>query len=136
LEFGLQGTAYQEVFGPAEEAAPGAQSALQEKLDQHRKRETSTQRVGVSPHAPYTVSKPLYEGVRDYARRESLPMTAHIAESGDETLFVRDGTGPFAASHGKRNIAVVARHVRPVAYLDTLGLLGPDMLAVHAIETD
>ena len=136
LEFGLQGIAYQEVFGPAEEAAPGALSALQEKVDQHRKRETSTQRVGVSPHAPYTVSKPLYEGVRDYARRESLPMTAHIAESGDETLFVRDGTGPFAAAHGKRDIVVVARHARPVAYLDKLGLLGPDMLAVHVIEID
>ena len=29
----------------------------------------------------------------------SLRMTAHIAESRDETLFVRDGEGPFADGH-------------------------------------
>jgi 5-methylthioadenosine/S-adenosylhomocysteine deaminase len=136
LEFGLQGIAYQEVFGPAEDAAAGALSALREKVDRHRKQQSATQRVGVSPHAPYTVSKDLYEGVRDYARGEGLRMTAHIAESGDETMFVRDGLGPFAAAHSRRGIPVVARHCLPIAYLDRLGLLGPDMLLVHAIEMD
>jgi 5-methylthioadenosine/S-adenosylhomocysteine deaminase len=94
LEFGLQGVAYQEVFGPAEAAAPEALRGLQEKVKVHRRQETLTQRVGVSPHAPYTVSKKLYESVRDYARHEGLRMTAHIAETGDETLFVQDGAGP------------------------------------------
>ena len=135
LEFGLQGIAYQEVFGPAETAAPEALRALQEKVEVHRRQETSTQRVGVSPHAPYTVSKRLYESVRDYARHDGLRMTAHIAESHDETLFVQDGAGPFAESHRKRSIDVVARGCPPVEYLGRLGLLGPDMLLVHAVET-
>jgi 5-methylthioadenosine/S-adenosylhomocysteine deaminase len=136
LEFGLQGVAYQEVFGPAAAAADEALRGLQEKVERHRQQESGTQRVGVSPHAPYTVSKPLYERVRDYARREGLPMTAHIAESRDETSFVRDGAGPFAESHRKRGIDVVPRGWSPVVYLDRLGLLGGDMLLVHAIETD
>jgi 5-methylthioadenosine/S-adenosylhomocysteine deaminase len=136
LEFGLQGIAYQEVFGPAEESADGALSALRQKVQENQKRETLTQRIGVSPHAPYTVSSRLYEGVRDYARGEQLRMTAHIAESLDETIFVREGNGPFAAAHRKRDIAVRARGCSPVEYLGQLGLLGPDMLAVHAIETD
>jgi cytosine/adenosine deaminase-related metal-dependent hydrolase len=136
LEFGLQGVAYQEVFGPAKDTAPEALQALREKVEHHRKKETSTQRIGLSPHAPYSVSPTLYEGVRDYARRDGLRMTAHIAESNDETLFVRDGVGPFAEAHGKRGIAVIARGCSPLAHLDRLGLLGPDMLLVHAIETD
>ena len=135
-EFGLQGIAYQEVFGPAEGMAAEALRGLSEKVSLHRRRESGTQRIGVSPHAPYTVSKSLYTAVRDYARREGLRMTAHIAESRDETAFVRDGTGPFAESHVRRSIEVVARGCLPIAYLDRLGLLGPDMLLIHAIETD
>jgi len=136
LEFGLQGVAYQEVFGPAQSTAAEALRGLKEKVERHRKQETSTQRIGLSPHAPFSVSLALYEGVRDLARRDGLRMTAHIAESADETSFVRDGAGPFAEAHRKRGIEVVARGCSPVAHLDRLGLLGPDMLLVHAIETD
>ena len=134
LEFGLQGIAYQEVFGPAETAAPESMKGLQAKVDAHRQLETETQRIGVSPHAPYSVSESLYKSVRDYARRERLRMTAHIAESSTEVAFVRDGDGTFAESHRKRGIPIVARHCSPIAYLKNLGILGPDMLLVHAIE--
>src|SRR5678816_2138707 len=77
-----------------------------------------------------------YEGVRDYARREGLRMTAHVAESEEETLFVHDGSGIFASRHQARSIPVVARGCLPLTYLDHLGLLGPDMLLVHAIEAE
>jgi cytosine/adenosine deaminase-related metal-dependent hydrolase len=136
LEYGLQGIAYQEVFGPDEAVAAEALNGLRGKVESQRLRESATQRIGVSPHAPYTVSKSLYEGVREYVRGEGLRMTAHIAESLDETQFVRGGTGPFAERHAKRNIRVVPRRCSPVAYLDSLGLLGEDMLLVHAIEAD
>jgi 5-methylthioadenosine/S-adenosylhomocysteine deaminase len=136
LEFGLQGVAYQEVFGPAEATAAEALRGLREKVEHHRKQETVTQRVGLSPHAPFSVSPTLYEGVGEYARQEGLRMTAHIAESPDETLFVRQGAGPFAEFHRRRGIEVIARGCSPVAHLDRLGLLGPDMLLIHAIETD
>jgi 5-methylthioadenosine/S-adenosylhomocysteine deaminase len=136
LEFGLQGVAYQEAFGPADETAAEALRTLQGKVEHQRKQETVTQRIGLSPHAPFSVSPTLYEGVREYARHEGLRMTAHIAESPDETLFVRQGSGPFAEAHRKRGIEVIARGCSPVAHLDRLGLLGPDMLLVHAIETD
>lgn len=135
-EFGLQGVAYQEVFGPADAVAAESLRGLQTKVQGYRTQETDSQRIGISPHAPYTVSKTLYERARDFARSERLPMTAHIAESHEETFFVRDGAGHFAEAHRKREIAVTPRHVLPVAYLDSLGLLGPDMLLVHAIETD
>jgi len=135
-EFGLQGIAYQELFGPAESAAAESMKGLVSKIDRHRVEESATMKIGVSPHAPYTVSRPLYEAVRDYARKESLRMTAHVAESRDETGFVRDGAGPFAAAHKKRGIEVTARQCMPVAYMDVLGILGPDMLLVHCVEAN
>ena len=135
-EFGLQGIAYQEVFGPAESAVAESMKGLEGKIDRYRIEETETMRIGVSPHAPYTISRPLYQAVRDYARKERLRMTAHVAESHDETLFVRDGAGPFAAAHAKRGIEVTARGCTPVAYLDSLGVLGSDLLLVHGVEAD
>jgi cytosine/adenosine deaminase-related metal-dependent hydrolase len=136
LEFGLRGVAYQEVFGPAEDMAAESLRGLQGKVAAYRSQATETQRIGISPHAPYTVSKRLYELVRDFARAENLPMTAHIAESSEETKFVRDGQGHFADAHRKRGIEVTARHLSPVPYLDSVGLLGPDMLMVHVIEAE
>jgi len=135
-EFGLQGIAYQEVFGPADSVAAESKQGLAEKVSRYRPDESATMKIGVSPHAPYTVSRPLYALVRDYARKEGLRMTAHVAESRDETGFVRDGAGPFAAAHTKRGIDVTARHCMPVAYLESLGLLGPDMLLVHCVEAN
>jgi len=63
-------------------------------------------------------------------------MTGHVAESGDETLFVRDGAGPFADAHARRGIAVTPRRCTPLGYLESLELLGPDMLIAHAVEAD
>jgi len=135
-EFGLQGIAYQEVFGPDPSVVTESMKGLGGKVDRFRTDESETMKIGVSPHAPYSVSRPLYEAVRDFARKESLRMTAHVAETRDETGFVRDGAGPFAAAHSKRGIEVTPRRCMPVAYMDSMGLLGSDMLLVHCVEAN
>ena len=135
IELGLRGVAYQEVFGPATEQADVAMNDLEDRVRRARDRETRTQRVGVSPHAPFTVSETLYERVRDLAASQSLPVAVHIAESENEATFVREGTGPFADSWTSRDIPVVAHGTGPVGYLDGLGLLGEETLAIHAIQS-
>jgi 5-methylthioadenosine/S-adenosylhomocysteine deaminase len=135
-EFGLQGIAYQEVFGPAHAQAADALRGLQQKVDEYRKDETGTLRVGVSPHAPYTVSETLYKGVNEFARREDLRITTHIGESEDEGMFVRWGAGVFAERWSRRGIAVEPPGCSPVSYLNGLGLLRPETLLVHAIDLE
>jgi aminodeoxyfutalosine deaminase len=135
-EFGLQGIAYQEVFGPAESQISESLTALQAKIDLYRTDETETLRIGISPHAPYTVSAKLFRAVNDYSQREGLSLTTHIAESPEEGLFVRKGQGPFAESHRRRGIEVTAAGCSPIAYLDGLGLVHPDMLLIHAVDID
>ena len=135
-EFDLQGIAYQEVFGPAEAQADESLSGLTKKIDAYRSNQTETQRIGVSPHAPYTVSAKLFRDVNDYARHEDLRLTTHIAESKEEGLFVRQGAGPFAERLRQRGIPVTAQGCSPIAYLDRLGLLRPEMLLAHTIDLD
>ena len=135
-QFGLQGIAYQEVFGPAESQADEAIADLQKKIDAYRPAQTDTLRVGVSPHAPYTVSPKLFQAVNRFAEQESLRMTTHIAESEDEGMFVRWSAGVFAKRWAERGIALVPAGCSPLAYLDGLGLLRPEMLLVHAINLE
>ena len=135
-EFGLRGVAYQEVFGPAVSQCDEAMAGLRKKIDAYRRDENDTLRVGVSPHAPYTVSRKLFCALNDYARDQGLRLTTHIAESNEEGRFVREGTGPFADNHRKRGIDVTPARCTPLAYLDGLGLVRPEMLLVHAIDLE
>jgi cytosine/adenosine deaminase-related metal-dependent hydrolase len=135
-EYGLQGVAYQEVFGPADIQADEALAGLSRKIDNCRPGETPTRRVGVSPHAPYTVSATLFAAVNEYARRENLRVTTHIAESQDEGMFVRWGAGVFAERLAERGIAMVPAGCSPVEYMDRLGLVRPEVLLVHVIDLE
>ena len=134
--YGLQGIAYQEVFGPAENQVEESLSRLRQKVEKHRRDETETLRIGVSPHAPYTVSAKLFRAVNEFARSEGLRLTTHIAESQEEGMFVRWGAGPFAERWLERGIPVEPPGCSPVAYLDSLGLIRPEMLLVHAIDLE
>jgi 5-methylthioadenosine/S-adenosylhomocysteine deaminase len=135
-EFGLQGIAYQEVFGPSEDQLDEAVTALIKKVDGFREDETDTFRVGVSPHAPYTVSSKLYEAVNWYAQQDNLRLTTHIAESEDEGIFVRSAAGVFADRWKKRGIPLNPAGCSPLAYIDGLGLLRPETLLIHAIDLE
>ena len=136
VEFGLRGVAYQEVFGPAEDTALAASQELESKVCRWRQQEETIRRIGVSPHAPYTVSTSLYRKVRDLAMRENLPVALHLAESAAEGDFVRTATGPFADHLRRRDIPVVARGLSPIGYLDGLGVLGDRTLIIHAVDCD
>ncbi len=135
-EFGLQGVAYQEVFGPAESRCDAAIAELMAKVDALRGDETDTLRVGVSPHAPYTVSARLYRAVNDYAQRERLRLSTHIAESEEEGMFVRWGAGVFAERWSERGIEFTPPGCSPVEYIDRLGLVRPETLLIHAIDLE
>src|ERR1041385_2263887 len=135
-EFGLQGVAYQEVFGPSESQVEEAVTDLIKKIDEFRDDETDTLRVGVSPHAPYTVSAKLYEAVNWYAQQDNLRLATHIAESEDEGMFVRRGAGHFAERWTERGIPLTSGGCSPLAYIDGFGLLRPETLLVHAIDLE
>lgn len=99
-----------------------------------RTRETELVRIGISPHAPYTVSDRLYALATDLARAEGLPIAAHAAESHAEHLLVTRGAGPFADRLRERGIATPPRARSTIALLDELGVLAMQPLLIHCVQ--
>ncbi len=133
---GGRGIAYQEVFGPDPTQARASLAELECALERLGAYASARLRVGVSPHAPYTVSERLYHAVGDLARREGLPVAIHLAESREETAFVREGAGPFADALRARGISITAPGCSPVQYLVRLGVLERGTLCIHCVQVD
>jgi len=134
---GGRGVIYQEVFGPDPARCERSMSELVAAVEGLSPLASDRLRLGVSPHAPYTVSAPLYRAVADFARTERLPIAVHLAESREEVEFVRHGRGPFAEALRARGIAVDARRLSPVAYLLQLGVLASgNCLTIHCVQVD
>ncbi len=103
-------------------------------------------RVGVSPHAPYTVSAAALLAVSGLARQHGWPVAAHLAESGAELDFLANGNGDIAkfmgtvlGLDGPLRPAVLG--AGPLAYARAGGLLpeaedsdGPEVLLVHGAQ--
>lgn len=137
VESGLKAVCFQEEFGPDPAQAPEALARLEAKLDALGARTEGTRvRVGVSPHAPYTLSDALLEGMVAQAAARGLPLSIHVAESEAEVAFVRDGEGPFAAWHRGRDIGVRARGVSPYRHLVERGALdgAAPVLLAHGVQ--
>jgi 5-methylthioadenosine/S-adenosylhomocysteine deaminase len=136
FRLGGRGIAYQEVFGPDPAQLETSLEGLKERIHDLRKFTSFHAGLGVSPHAPYTVSAPLYRAVARYAAGDGLPMAVHLAESKEELVFVRDGVGPFAAAWADRGIPVEAHRMSPVQFLHSLGVLRLGTLCIHTVQLD
>jgi cytosine/adenosine deaminase-related metal-dependent hydrolase len=134
LAAGMRGVVYHEVFGPAPSQADAALAGLRERVDTLRRRQTDLVAVGVSPHAPYSVSDELFAAVASYARAEALPLAVHAAESAAEEALVRDGAGPFADGLRGRGIDSPPRAPTTVALLGRTGVLACAPLLIHAVR--
>lgn len=135
-ELGGSGVAYQEVFGPDPGQVAESVGGLRAAVAALRPVETPRARLGLSPHAPYSVSGPLYAEVARLAEAEGLPLAVHVAESAAESALLTDGTGGFAAAWERRGIVPPAAGVTPVEWLERHGVLGPRTLCIHAVRVD
>jgi cytosine/adenosine deaminase-related metal-dependent hydrolase len=135
-DLGLRGIVYQEAFGPDAKLAREQFEKLYEKLARLRAYESTLVRLGVSPHAPYTVSAPLLELITELALAEKLPLMMHAAESAAESEFMLRGRGPFADGLERRGIEWRAPGVSTIQYLAKLGVLRAKPLLAHCIRVD
>jgi 5-methylthioadenosine/S-adenosylhomocysteine deaminase len=136
-ETGGSGVAYQEVFGPHPDQSEQSLSTLREKVKAAGRWVGNRVHIGVSPHAPYSVSGPLFRAVAVWARSEGLPLAVHIAESRAETELLANGSGPFADAWRARGIPLPRPSgLSPVAWLAEHAVLREGTLCIHAVQVD
>lgn len=89
--------------------------------------------VGLSPHAPYSTVPELLRRSAAAARARGWRLSTHVAESAEEFEMFQHRRGAmfdWLARNGRDPSDCGG--VSPVQHLARYGLLGPDLLAVHA----
>lgn len=133
----LRGISYQEnSFALDENVADERFAELKEKVARNCEFATDCARVGITPHAPYTVSRKLFELLTDFAIQENLPMTIHAAESKAEQDFMLHGTGNIAEVMKNLGVSWNAPQVSSIKYLNQIGVLAAKPLLAHCINVD
>jgi cytosine/adenosine deaminase-related metal-dependent hydrolase len=121
-ELGLRGIAYLEVFGSDPADALAQFEELRSRTAEHFNERVA---LGVSPHAPYSISAAVYHACSDLG----LPLATHISESESEVRYLLDGGGAWETISwlvdppGTTGTRLLARE----------GLLGPHVLAAHCV---
>jgi cytosine/adenosine deaminase-related metal-dependent hydrolase len=134
---GVRGVVYKEVFGPDPKQCDASLTLLRDAVRELRALATDMVHVGVSPHAPYSVSKDLFGAVAEFAIAERLPMAVHLAESAFEEDLVVRGEGPYADNWRSRGIDPAGARARSsVALLHEAGALRAKPLIIHAVRVD
>lgn len=132
-ECGIRGFFGTEVFGlrnPDEEAQLAHLAGLELPLPG-----SGLVSTGWAPHTLFTCPPRILEAVVQRARSEGRRLTLHVDESPEEHEFFVDGRGPIADIAERFGASARFRHgATPVRQLADLGVLGPDLLAVHAVQ--
>ncbi|MBZ0169755.1 5-methylthioadenosine/S-adenosylhomocysteine deaminase (MTA/SAH deaminase) [Candidatus Methylomirabilis lanthanidiphila] len=136
---GIRGIIYQEILGPDPEQAGARLDAAEAAIRSLQlQANESLLSIGLSPHAPYSLSEPLLVRCAELLRRQYLPATIHVAESPEEVTYIGLGLGPIATkllpAVGRRAPSHRVCGESPVAFLDRAGLLSDRLLAVHGVQ--
>jgi len=94
--------------------------------------------LGLSPHAPYSVHPELLREATAVARRNSLPLAMHLAETESELELLAEGTGEFRElleEFGLWREGLFGGGKRPMEYLESLAE-SPAPLIVHGNYLD
>ena len=129
---GVDLTAFVEVIGFSRARAKSVHATMVERIDEFERAGNQIQ-VGISPHAPYTVSPKLLTALVKLAHDRNVPVAMHVAESREELEFVHDGSGPFQELLEERSMwddRAIPRGSRPLNYLWRLAV-APRVLVVH-----
>ena len=136
---GLRGTVHVEAFGRLSGVqARDAASAIAARARGLDAAAGPLIRVGVSPHAPYTVGPDFWAALVADPDLAGRSWATHLAESPSESRLLTAGDGPLAELFATRG-AVPGRWPGaggPVARLHEGGALRPGLVAAHCVQLD
>lgn len=95
--------------------------------------------ISLAGHAPHSTSPELLKALKAKTRLSDLPFSIHVAESEDESIFIRDQKGEWADFLLSRGIDGSQWQIggkTPVEHVHSLGLLDSDTIAVHVLNAN
>ena len=130
---GLESVVFLEVLAWDPARAVETERWIDERLAGARKQ--SGVEVRLAAHAPHSVSPGL---LRRLVARGGID-AIHLAESPEESRFLESGGGAWAeflARRGFAHVPFTPPGTSPVRYADEVGLLGPGLVAAHAVQVE
>ncbi|MCL6106606.1 MAG: amidohydrolase [Actinobacteria bacterium] len=135
---GLRAIVFQEAFGIDDGKLAATMAGLSARLDELEESQNDLVEIGLFPHATYTVSAAMYRAVARLARERGKRFATHLAESSEESAYIRSGSGVLALDLrekvGWEKMTREAFGVTPVKYLQQWDVYGPDFIAVHCVN--
>jgi len=128
----LKSVVYCETYGLDPASSAGKAAKLRRRIEALLSKPAV--RVGISPHAPYSVSPDLFARCLGLANEYGLPMAVHAAESDIEAEFLVNGTGELRAlleNYGLLPPGWKPPGMTPVHYLESLGVLEAKPMLIH-----
>ncbi len=136
----LSGVVYWEVLGLL---PPDAERELLERTRRLVRRWKGLERpggmrIGLSPHATYSLSPGLLRGLVELAAGEGLPVQIHAAESPAEAEYFKSGGGPIASFFRSRGLPtdLHPRGLSPIEYLAENDVLKLRPVLVHGVQVN
>ena len=101
-----------------------------ERAREHGTAEPSARvRIGLSPHAPYSVAAPVWDEAVAVSKDHNIPLAVHLAETREELTFLASGSGPFAELLAARDAKFVPAGKRPLDFLRRLAAASRTLIA-------
>ncbi len=90
-------------------------------------------KIGIFPHAPYTVSEKLYKHCKSVSIELDINIATHISETEDEVEFLSRGTGNFVSLLHDFDMLNNWKPPgqRPIYYLKNIGILEKGCILIH-----
>ncbi len=94
--------------------------------------------TGLSPHSPYTVSASTLQHIKRISSSNNLRFCMHVAESKEEVKLLKGRESGLGKLYQFANWDLAWAPTGPSSfeYLNRIGLLSPNLLAVHAVQVD
>jgi cytosine/adenosine deaminase-related metal-dependent hydrolase len=120
----LRKTVFHEVIDFNPSTVEATAQATREKITGYPHNSLLT--VGISPHAPYTISEELYRKCSTLSHELNIPICTHIAETKDEIEFLTRGSGSFVGLLRAQNMLDERWQppgLLPIEYVNNIGAL-------------
>ena len=130
----FRGIFFHEVFGISAPFQCHAIMKYRREMNIGMKLATAMCRLGISPHALYTVTPAVMKFANDFSRKNEMRISMHVAESQGELEFLRSSSGQFRHQFTPNVKRIPTTSLPPLEYLDSFGIVNERFIAIHGVH--